>query len=211
MNREEHWNRVYETKGPDDISWYQAKPAISMRLIAAAGVSTGEPIVDIGSGTSLLIDCLLDAGFNDLTVLDISSAALEQARQRLGAGAARVKWIEADVTTFHAARPFGLWHDRAVFHFLTDPADQQKYVSALKSAIPAGAHAIIGTFAIDGPEKCSGLIVARYDAERIQTVLGKGFRLIEQVDETHVTPWQSEQRFSFFRLARKGVGKGVGS
>ena len=202
MNRKEHWNQVYATKVQEDISWHQAKPAISLRLIEAAGVSKGEPIVDVGSGTSMLIDCLLDAEFNDLTVLDISGAALEQARNRLGARAAQVTWIEADVTTFQASRPFRLWHDRAVFHFLTDPADQRKYVLGLEGALPVGAQAIIGTFAIDGPEKCSGLPVARYDAARLQQVLGEAFRLVDQADETHVTPWQSEQRFSFFRVIR---------
>lgn len=202
MNRKEHWNHVYETKGQEDISWHQAKPAISLRLIEAAGVSKGEPIVDVGSGTSMLIDCLLDAEFNDLTVLDISGAALQQARNRLGARAAQVTWIEADVTTFQASRPFRLWHDRAVFHFLTDPADQRRYVLGLEGALPVGAQAIIGTFAIDGPDKCSGLPVARYDAASLQQVLGDGFRLVEQADETHVTPWQSEQRFSFFRVIR---------
>ncbi len=202
MNRKEHWNRVYETKGQEDISWFQAKPAISLRLIEAAGVSKGEPIVDIGGGTSLLIDCLQDAGFSDLTVLDISGAALEQARKRLGARAAQVTWIEADVTSFQAGRPFRLWHDRAVFHFLTDPVDQRGYVDGLKCALPVGAQAIIGTFAVDGPEECCGLPVARYDAESLQQVLGAGFRLVEQADETHVTPWQSKQRFSFFRVIR---------
>lgn len=202
MNRKEHWNQVYKTKGQEDISWHQAKPAISLRLIEAAGVSKGEPIVDVGSGTSMLIDCLLDAEFNDLTVVDISGAALEQAWKRLGPRATQVTWIEADVTAFNTTRPFRLWHDRAVFHFLTDSEDQRRYVLRLKGALPVGAQAIIGTFAIDGPEKCSGLSVARYDADRISAVLGKDFCLVEQVDETHLTPWQSEQRFSFFRLIR---------
>jgi trans-aconitate methyltransferase len=202
MNRKEHWNQVYKTKGQEDISWHQAKPAISLRLIEAAGVSKGEPIVDVGSGTSMLIDCLLDAEFNDLTVVDISGAALEQARKRLGPRATQVTWIEADVTAFNTPRPFRLWHDRAVFHFLTDSEDQRRYVLRLKGALPVGAQAVIGTFAIDGPDKCSGLPVARYDAESLQLVLGEGFRLVDQADETHVTPWQSEQRFSFFRVIR---------
>jgi hypothetical protein len=202
MSRKAHWNQVYETKGEDDISWYQAKPAISLRLIEAACVSKGEPIVDVGSGTSMLIDCLPHAEFKDLTVLDVSGAALEQAQKRLGVRAVQVTWIEADVTSFRASRRFRLWHDRAVFHFLTDPTDQERYVLAMKGALPVGAQAIIGTFAIDGPEKCSGLPVARYGAQSLQRVLGEDFRLVEQADETHVTPWQSEQRFSFFRVIR---------
>ena len=153
----------------------------------------------------MLVDHLLDDGYRDLTVLDISGAALKQAQTRLAERASRVRWIEADVTGFRAARPFRLWHDRAVLHFLTEPDDQRRYAAALAQALPVGAHAILGTFAVDGPEQCSGLPVVRYDAGRMVSVLGSAFRLIEQVDETHVTPWQSEQRFSFFRLVRAGA------
>lgn len=205
MDWRDHWNQVYETKGADDISWFQARPKISLRLIAATGVAKADAILDVGGGTSLLVDHLLDDGYRDLTVLDISGAALKQAQTRLRERASLVRWIEADITGFRATRPFCLWHDRAVLHFLTEPDDQRRYAAALAQALPVGAHAILGTFAIDGPEKCSGLPVARYDAGRMVSVLGSAFRLIEQVDETHVTPWQSEQRFSFFRLVRAGA------
>lgn len=204
MDRKHHWNQVYETKGADDISWFQARPERSLRLIAATGVAKADAILDVGGGTSLLVDYLLDDGYRDLTVLDISGAALKQAQTRLGERASLVRWIETDITGFRTDRPFGLWHDRAVFHFLTEPNEQRRYVAALARALPAGGHAILGTFAIDGPEKCSGLPVARYDAARMITVLESTFRLIEQVDEVHLTPWQSEQRFSFFRLVRTG-------
>lgn len=205
MDRKHHWNQVYETKGADDNSWFQARPERSLRLIAATGVAKADAILDVGGGTSLLVDCLLDDGYRDLTVLDISGAALKQAQTRLGERASLVRWIETDITGFRADRPFRLWHDRAVFHFLAEPDEQRQYVAALAQALPVGAHAILGTFAVDGPEKCSGLPEARYDAGRIVSVLGSAFRLIEQLDETHVTPWQSEQPFSFFRLLRIGV------
>jgi len=204
MDRRDHWNQVYETKGADDLSWFQARPEMSLRLIAATGVAKADAILDVGGGTSTLVDHLLDEGYRDLTVLDISGAALNQAQARLGGRANLVRWIETDITAFRADQQFRVWHDRAVFHFLTEPDDQRRYAAALAQALPVGAHAIIGTFAIDGPEKCSGLPVARYDSERMVAVLGSTFRLIEQVDEIHLTPWQSEQRFSFFRLVRTG-------
>lgn len=204
MDRKHHWNQVYETKGPDDISWFQATPGISLRLIAATGLPKTDPILDVGGGTSLLVDHLLDEGYRNLTLLDISGAALKQARARLGRREHFVRWVEADITGFQADQQFRMWHDRAVFHFLTEPEDQRRYAAMLAQALPLGAHAIIGTFAIDGPEKCSGLPVVRYDADRMTTVLGSAFRLTERIDETHVTPWQSEQRFSFFRLVRVG-------
>jgi len=205
MDLKHHWNQVYETKGADDISWFQARPEISLRLIAATGVVKADAIMDVGGGTSSLVDHLLDDGYRDLTVLDISGAALRQVQTRLGERASLVRWIETDITGFRADRPFRLWHDRAVFHFLTELEEQRRYLAAMTQALPVGAHAILGTFAIDGPEKCSGLPVGRYDAGRMISVLCTAFRLIEQVDATHVTPWQSEQRFSFFRLLRIGV------
>jgi SAM-dependent methyltransferase len=204
MDRRDHWNQVYETKGADDISWFQARPEMSLRLIAATGVAKADAILDVGGGTSTLVDHLLDEGYRDLTVLDISGAALSRARARLGRRVDLVRRVEADITAFRADQQFRVWHDRAVFHFLTEPDDQRRYAAALAQALPVGAHAIIGTFAIDGPERCSGLPVARYDAERMVAVLESTFRLIEQVDEIHLTPWQSEQRFSFFRLVRTG-------
>jgi SAM-dependent methyltransferase len=204
MNRKDHWNQVYKESALDDVSWFQARPAISLDLIEAAGVAKDAPILDVGAGASLLVDCLLDLRFDRIAVLDLSAAALDQARQRLGERAKAVEWFEADVTEFVPAHRFSLWHDRAAFHFLTDPIDQAKYVETLKRALTPDGHAIIGTFAVDGPLQCSGLDVARYDAPLLGAVLGQEFRLVEQRDEVHVTPWGSEQRFSFFRLVRKG-------
>ncbi len=198
-----HWNTVYQTKAPDGVSWFQTRPTTSLKLIEAAGVDKDAGIIDVGGGASVLVDVLLDAGFTKLAVLDISVAALEHARQRLGKRASSVEWCEADVTTFNPPRQFGLWHDRAVFHFLTDTADRQKYVETLKRALTPDGHVIIATFAIDGPMKCSGLDVARYDASSICAELGAGFQLLDQLDETHVTPWSTEQKFSYFRFDRR--------
>ncbi|KAF0170295.1 MAG: hypothetical protein FD161_4695 [Limisphaerales bacterium] len=202
MNRQAHWNQVYQTKAPDEVSWHQTSPACSLGLIEAAGIAKDQVVIDVGGGASVLVDCLLDAGFQRPAVLDISAAALAHARQRLGARAGEVEWVVADVTEFIPSRQFALWHDRAVFHFLTDSADRRKYVAAMQRALLPDGHVIIGTFALDGPAKCSGLDVARYDATAIAAELGAGFQLREQRDETHVTPWNTEQRFSFFRFGR---------
>lgn len=203
MNRTEHWNHVYQANPPDDVSWFQTRPATSLRLIEACGVGKADGIIDVGGGASVLVDFLLDAGYSKLAVLDISAAALDHAKARLGARAGAVDWFAADVTTFTSPRQFGLWHDRAVFHFLTDNADRQRYVATMKRTLKPDGHAVIATFAIDGPEKCSGLSVCRYDAPAISAELGAEFQLVEQMNETHVTPWQTEQRFSYFRFARR--------
>lgn len=194
MNRTEHWNKVYQTNPPDDVSWFQAQPTISLRLTEACGVAQGDGIIDVGGGASVLVDFLLEAGYSGLAVLDISAAALDHAKRRLAARASAVDWYAADVTTFLPPRQFGLWHDRAVFHFLTDKADREKYVATMRRTLTPDGHAIIATFAIDGPEKCSGLSVCRYDAPAISAELGAEFQLVEQLNDTHVTPWKTEQR-----------------
>lgn len=205
MNCTEHWNQVYQTKAPNDVSWFQTRPAISLKLIEATGVGKDEGIIDVGGGASVLVDTLLDAGFAKLAVLDISAAALALAKKRSGAHAGNVEWFEADVTGFDPPHRFHLWHDRAVFHFLTDKDDRQKYVQTLKRTLTSNGHVIIATFATAGPLKCSGLEVARYDAPGICAELGSGFRLVAQLDETHVTPWSTEQKFSYFRFARNAA------
>jgi SAM-dependent methyltransferase len=151
MNRKDHWNQVYRTKAPTEVSWYQTHPAISLKLIAASGVGKKQGIIDVGGGTSVLVDCLLDAGYQKLAVLDVSAAALAHARQRLGPRAGKVAWLEADVTDFQSPHRFGLWHDRAVFHFLTDSEDRQRYVTALRRTLKADGHVAIATFGVGGP------------------------------------------------------------
>jgi ubiquinone/menaquinone biosynthesis C-methylase UbiE len=204
MSRAGHWNRVYTTKAPDDLSWHQARPDLSLALIGHTGIGKDAGILDVGGGASTLVDHLLDRGHSRLAVLDISRVALEHARKRLGEKAALVEWIVADVTEFVPSRSFALWHDRAVFHFLTQAEDRRRYVDALRRTIPPGGHVIIATFALHGPDKCSGLEVCRYDAASLCAELGAEFELREQVEERHRTPWATEQAFGYYRLRRRG-------
>lgn len=198
LNAKAHWENVYATKAPTEVSWYQPHPALSLELIRATGIALGEPIIDVGGGASTLVDDLLDAGYENISVLDISAKALETAQARLGERAARVKWIEADVTqTELPAQHFAVWHDRAVFHFLTDPIARWRYVDAVRDAVKPGGHVIVASFATDGPEMCSGLVVQRYDAEKMRAEFGDAFKLISSQRESHQTPWGSEQKFIY--------------
>lgn len=196
-NRKSHWETVYTTKSENEVSWFQENPAPSLELIGLARPTPESAIVDIGGGASRLVDSLLDRGFSRVTVLDISEAALKAARMRLGDRASQVQWIVADVTKWQAAQTFDLWHDRAAFHFLTDPADRSAYVACMQHVIKPGGHVIIGTFAADGPEKCSGLPVNRYDEASLARALGEGFELTGSRRHDHWTPWNSVQRFLF--------------
>ena len=199
-----HWQKVYESRNEDEVSWYQARPALSLQLIENTGVSPeAADIVDVGGGASLLVDHLLDAGWRHVTVLDIAPAALEKAKRRLDARAGQVTWICADLLRWTPPRRYDIWHDRAVFHFLTDPADRQRYVKVLKRALKPGGHVIIATFAPDGPEKCSGLPVQRHAPEDIARELGADFALVEAADEHHTTPAGRIQHFNYARLRRR--------
>jgi hypothetical protein len=196
--RREHWDQVYREKSPTRTSWFQPEPSLSLALIQGAGIGLNAAIIDVGGGESVLVDCLLDRGFNQLTVLDISAVALDRVRQRLPADSP-VQWIVADITDFEPSTRFSLWHDRAVFHFLTDSEDRAAYKAALEQGLAPGAQLVIGTFALDGPERCSGLEVVRYDADSLGRELGPGFELLDQEDEVHTTPWGTQQKFCFFR------------
>jgi trans-aconitate methyltransferase len=201
MDRRSHWNRVYETKAPENVSWYQRRPEVSLELIAASGIGKDAGIIDVGGGASVLVDHLLDAGYTNLAVLDLSGAALSASRTRLGSKTTAVEWFEADVTSFEPPHRYALWHDRAVFHFLTDADDRARYVATLRQALQQNGAVIIATFAPDGPPKCSGLDVMRYDEHSIAAELGEEFQLREVRRETHVTPGKTEQRFNYFRFS----------
>lgn len=201
IERQSHWQNVYQTKGERDVSWFQETPAISLDLIHATGVTTGASVVDIGGGASRLVDSLVDEGFV-VTVLDISEKALASSRDRLGPRSARVSWIAADVTAWRPDKSYDIWHDRAAFHFLTEPGDRAAYAACVQRAVPSGGHVIIGTFAPDGPERCSGLPVVRHDAASLAAVLGPSFRLIESRRHDHRTPGGAIQRFQFSRFQR---------
>lgn len=202
MNTEtqDHWNRVYTTRAVDAVSWYQAQPKISLELIAAADLPVDAPIIDVGGGASVLVDCLLAQGRSALSVLDVSAAALANSRARLGANAAKVQWIEADVREFEPPQRYALWHDRAVFHFLTDPADRERYMAAMRRSLKPRAHVVVATFALDGPARCSGLDVARYDAATLHAQFGDDFEPLDSRRETHITPAGAEQRFTWIHL-----------
>lgn len=202
MDSRQHWEHIHRTRAPEEVSWYQPRPQISLELIAASGIGKDAPILDVGGGASRLVDHLLEAGYTRPAVLDIAPAALQQARQRLGVRAKQVEWFEADVTDFAPPHTFQLWHDRALFHFLTGVEEQQRYVATLERTLAPGGRAILATFARHGPEQCSGLPVARYDATGIMPVLGDHWRLLEQRDEFHRTPHGATQAFSYFLLAR---------
>jgi trans-aconitate methyltransferase len=202
-DRRNHWNRVYESKTPESVSWYQRKPELSLALIAASGVAREASIIDIGGGESVLVDHLLDLGYAHVAVLDLSGSALRASQARLGVRAAGVEWHEADVTAFVPPHRYALWHDRAVFHFLTAAEDRASYAATLRSALEQNGAVVIATFAPDGPPKCSGLDVMRHDEKSIAAELGAGFRLLEVRRETHLTPWQAEQPFNYFRFERQ--------
>jgi len=199
--RQAHWQRVYADRSPLSVSWYQPAPLLSLELIRRSGVAAGDALIDVGGGTSLLVDYLLRAGFSDLTVLDISDAALAHARQRMGAEASTVEWIVADVTGFAAGRRFALWHDRAVFHFLTTPGERAQYVASLRRALQPGGHLVLAGFAVDGPDRCSGLPVQRHDSASLARELGADFVLQEKLGEYHRTPSGGLQKFSYYRFA----------
>ena len=185
----------------DSVSWYQQRPTLSLELFESLGAQPDQPVVDVGGGASVLVDALLDRGFSDLSVLDISASALERSRSRLGPRADLVRWHRADVLDWRPGRRYALWHDRAVFHFLAQSAERSRYVSTMQSALLPGAHVVIGTFAPDGPEKCSGLTVRRYDAAGLSAELGDRFELLEQRREEHHTPAGAVQVFSWVAMA----------
>lgn len=204
-DRSAHWENVYLTKGEAEVSWFQNSPATSLDLICAATPDHGAAIIDIGGGASRLVDALLQDGYRDVSVLDLSANALDAAKKRIGGAASMVDWIVADATTWQPAKSYEVWHDRAAFHFLTDPRDRAAYVERLRSAVAPGGNVIIATFAPDGPEKCSGLPVQRHDSASLAAALGPEFELVETRSETHHTPWDSTQAFQFSRFRRRGA------
>jgi trans-aconitate methyltransferase len=205
VSRQHHWENVYATKGESEVSWFQRAPTQSLELMTCAGATTQMAVIDIGGGASRLVDSLVAMNFRDITVLDLSESALASAKARLGRRADHVEWIVADVTSWEPQRIYDLWHDRAAFHFLTDERDRAAYIARLTKSLKPGGHAIIATFAPDGPERCSGLPVMRYDAESLGLALGGTFELIETRRDEHLTPWGSKQRFQF-SMFRRGCG-----
>lgn len=195
----QHWEQVYATKRPDAVSWHQQHAAVSLAMVRQSGIALAGSIIDVGGGASVLADDLLDAGFRNLHVLDISGAALAAARKRLGPErSSRVQWIESDISASSLpAHAFDLWHDRAVFHFLVEAEQRARYLAAATRAIRPGGHLIIATFAEDGPVRCSGLPVVRYRPQELQGEFGGMFMLLRHERETHVTPSGALQQFLY--------------
>jgi len=202
VDKGSYWDNAYIKKGVGGVSWYQDSPDYSLRLIKACRLKSDAALIDVGGGASRLVDHLLAMGFTNLSVLDISSEALSQARSRLEADAERVAWLEADITTFDPPQSYALWHDRAVFHFLTDAEDRRRYLSVVKAALQPEANLIIATFAPDGPDRCSDLPIEKYDAEKMVATLGNGFDLQETLSEQHVRPDGRLQHFNYCRFKR---------
>ena len=198
MENKTHWEQIYHIKEATQVSWYQLHPSLSLKYIQNTGISKSGHIIDVGGGASTLVDHLLDDGFQQVTVLDISAAALEVVQQRLGQRAGSVTWLEADITqTTLPHHEYDIWHDRAVFHFLTEPQGRQRYVDTVREAVRPGGHVIVATFASDGPERCSGLEVVRYDPQSLHSEFGADFELLDSTHEEHHTPFGTEQKFIY--------------
>ena len=198
QDQREHWEKVYQTKQPDAVSWFQEHATRSLELIRSVGAPLTANVIDVGGGASTLVDDLLSSGFKNVSVLDLSASALKVARKRLGAAGDGVTWIAGDICTVDLpVQAFDIWHDRAVFHFLTDPVDRAAYVRQVMKSVKPGGHVIVATFAPDGPEQCSGLPVVRYAPGELHEEFGPSFELLEHMSEEHKTPWGSVQHFVY--------------
>jgi len=204
ISRRQHWEQVYRERDIREVSWYQARPEVPLELIRLASCPHDAPLIDIGGGASTLVDCLLQEGYTDLSVLDIAEQALLAAQQRLGRQAEKVAWIQADITEYAPQRKYRLWHDRAVFHFLTGHSEREAYIEALREGLQVGGHLVIGAFTLDGPSMCSGLPVRRYSAGLLNQTLGKEFELLGSREEEHRTPAGKTQKFCFHLYAYRG-------
>ena len=198
MEKKSHWENVYRTKNAGQVSWFKPHLSKSLELILGAKIDKHEPVIDVGGGASTLVDDLLNEGFTDITVLDVSSESLEVSKKRLGKEASKIHWVVDDITIANLPKNhYFLWHDRAVFHFLTDPEDRQKYKRILGQSLKPKSFAIISTFSLGGPVKCSGLDVCRYSPETLSGELGPGFQLLRSENETHKTPFDTTQEFVY--------------
>lgn len=201
MERKNHWETVFSTKQPNEVSWTQAIPTSSLELIAACNLSLDAEIIDIGGGDSNLVDHLLELGYKNISVLDISSHAIDRAKIRLGKKANLVTWIVSDIVDFNPTKKYTLWHDRAAFHFLTDNREIDRYLELTENYVDK--HLIIGTFSENGPKKCSGLPISQYNSEKLNALFEKNFVQIKSFTENHTTPFDTTQNFVFSSFRRK--------
>lgn len=205
MDRRTHWENVYLTKPADQVSWFREHLDNSLKMIFQTGVGRDAAVIDVGGGSSTLVDDLLDNDFVDVTVLDISAAAINNSRDRLGGKSGQVNWLEADITAIDLpAGRFDVWHDRAVFHFLTEAEDRQRYVEQVMRSVRPGGHLIIASFGLEGPQRCSGLAVVRYSPELMHKEFGSHFKLVGSQNETHETPFGTTQEFVYCYCRKLG-------
>lgn len=203
FNRKKHWETIYDTKAVNEVSWYQPLPKTSLDFIQNNALSKDDAIIDIGGGDSFLVDHLLDLGYTNIAVLDISENAIERAKKRLGNKAESVKWIVSDITHFNPTEKYTVWHDRAVFHFLTDASDIEKYQQITASAIADNGKMLIGTFSESGPKKCSGIEIKQYSANLLEETFKTNFKAVECFFENHTTPFDTIQNFVFCSFEKK--------
>ncbi|MBL3599480.1 MAG: class I SAM-dependent methyltransferase [gamma proteobacterium endosymbiont of Lamellibrachia anaximandri] len=203
MSSKAHWEKVYREKSPFEVSWYQKASSISFEMMEKSEFEGQPAIIDVGGGASVLVDRLLQEGLKNLTVLDISSTGMEYAKVRLGDRATLVNWIESDIIEFESPKQYDIWHDRAVFHFLTDAKMREKYLGVMRHSLKVDGTVIIAAFAIGGPTQCSGLDIVQYDAEKLKKAMGSEFVLIEQRNERHITPAEKHQDFGYYCFRRQ--------
>lgn len=203
QNRKVHWENLYEKQSPAGLGWYQPYPEMSLKLINATGVGVDDNIIDVGGGTSKLTKLLLKEGYKKLTVLDISANSIEKAKIEFGKQYEKITWIEADVANFNSTEKYDIWHDRAVFHFLTDSHDRERYIDSLNKALKVNGYLIIATFGLKGPRKCNGLNVVRYSAQSLHKLFTNNFDIIETFDEVHITPSKIQQKFIYCSFKKR--------
>jgi SAM-dependent methyltransferase len=204
MDPREHWDAIYRKRAPSELSGFEPTPETSFELIGTVAPQPEAVVLEVGGGASALVAGLLDRGYRDITVVDLSGTALTRVRERLGARGASVRLLESNVLTLELGRPVDVWHDRAVFHFLTAEEDRSAYLETLRDTLRPGGHVVLATFALDGPEKCSGLPVVRYSPETLGGTLGPDYRLVQALARAHVTPNRKEQRFTYAVFQREG-------
>ena len=201
MGQKAYWENIYTVKQPHEVSWTQAKPVHSMQLIEKCGTDKSAAVIDIGGGDSNLVDFLIEAGYENISVLDISEKAIERAKKRLGEKAGKVKWIVSDITDFEPGKTYDIWHDRAAFHFLTESEQIEKYIATVSKSVTG--NLILGTFSDEGPLKCSGLEIRQYTGEKMQETFGEQFELVENFKDNHTTPFDTTQNFLYCRFDKK--------
>ena len=203
MSKKEHWDNIYSTKSLQEVSWYQPNPKISLDFILSMGLAKDSPIIDVGGGDSFLVDSLLDEGYTDLTVLDISKVAIERAKIRLGKNANKINWIVSDIINFFPERKYSIWHDRAVFHFLRKDQEINSYLKSLNSGTATDGRLVLGAFAENGPTRCCALDVKRYSFNDLERKIGDQFHIEKMINSIHQTPFKTQQSFNFVQAIKR--------